>query len=381
MELRPGTDARAVAAKLPDLIDRNFDPRKAISMSLRGSQALQLGLNSFRDDHLSTDWKGSMTPAGSWTTVYGFAAIGILILLTACFNFTNLATARAMVRAREISLRKVMGARRAQVMVQFLGESVLMALISLLLALALVEVLLPLYDRMLGKPIALHYLADWPLLLALLGMAALVGLLGGFYPALVLSGFRPASVLRTSAVGQSGSGLLRTALVVMQFAVSIGLGIAALVVFAQISYARSIDLGFNKDGIVVVLAGGVDSSVRQGLARALDADPHLKGAALANDVPFANGVDGSTIEIPGVPGTSEIRTVAAGPNFFSLYDIRLLSGRALSDSHGQDVWRADSTACGLAVGTVTPAEARLQPGSTTLRLFAAKRLGQDLLQD
>src|SRR6185437_10598943 len=151
--------------------------------------------------------------------------IGVLIVLLASFNFTNLATARAMIRAREISLRKVVGARRGQLMVQFLGESVLMALISLVLALALVEVLLSFYDRMLGKPIQLHYLSEWPLFVGLLVIAILVGLLGGLYPALVLSRFRPASTLRTNAAGRSGSGLLRTTLVVMQFAVSIGLGI------------------------------------------------------------------------------------------------------------------------------------------------------------
>ena len=97
--------------------------------------------------------------------VYGFAAIAVLILLVACFNFTNLATARAMVRAREISLRKVVGARRGQLVVQFLGESVLISLISLALALSLTEVLLPVFDRIVGKPIGLHYLNDWPLTL------------------------------------------------------------------------------------------------------------------------------------------------------------------------------------------------------------------------
>src|ERR1700741_716791 len=107
-----------------------------------------------------------------------------------------------------------------------------MALISLVLALALVEILLPVYDSMLAKPIGFHYLQDWPLLLAVLGMAVLAGLLAGIYPALVLSGFRPASSLRTNAGGQSGSGLPRSILVVMQFAVSIGLGIAVWVVFS-----------------------------------------------------------------------------------------------------------------------------------------------------
>src|SRR5262249_22833400 len=143
--LQPGVDARAVSSKLPALIDRNFDPRKTIGLNVRGSEDLQLHLTPFLDDHLSTDRYGGMTPGGSWATVYGFMAIGAMILLIACFNFTNLATARAMMRAREISLRKVVGARGRQLMVQFLGESVLMALISLILALALVEILLPLY--------------------------------------------------------------------------------------------------------------------------------------------------------------------------------------------------------------------------------------------
>ena len=347
--LQPGADARKVEAKLPALIDRNFDPRTTNGLSGRGSEDLQLRLNPFRDDHLSTDRYYSLTPAGSWATVYGFIAIGVLILLIACFNFTNLATVRAMVRAREISLRKTMGARRGQVMVQFLSESVLTALTSLILALALVEILLPLFDHMLGKPIALHYLNDWPLFLALAGLAVLAGLLAGLYPALVLSGFRPASTLRTNSTGQSGSGLLRSLLVVMQFAVSIGLGIAALVVFSQISFGRTIDLGLNREGIVVVDTQGLTHSTKDSLVRALDNDPALKGAALSGGAPFEGWTFTRTIEIPGVPGTSSIRTVPVGPNFFSLYDIRLLSGRPLSDSRARDNWSEGSAAANVLI--------------------------------
>ncbi|HEX4104685.1 MAG TPA: ABC transporter permease, partial [Rhizomicrobium sp.] len=369
VELRPGVDARAVAVKLPTLIDKNFDARKALGMSLRGSQAMQLRLNPFRDDHLSTDRNGNMTPAGSWTTVYGFMAIGALILLMACFNFTNLATARAMMRAREMSLRKVVGARRSQLVIQFLSESVLMALMSLVLALALVEILLPLYDAMLAKPIALHYLQDWPLLLALLGMAVLAGLLAGIYPALILSGFRPASALRASVGGQSGSGLLRSVLVVMQFAVSIGLGIAVLVVFAQISFVRSVDLGYNKEGLVEISAASLASPVRESLVRALDADPHLKGAAFSNDVPFWGYIDGATIEVPGTPETSEVYDVAVGPKFFSLYGIHLLSGRALAESHGQDLWRADSTEANVVINRALAEHLGFSPQSAIGKTF------------
>jgi len=367
--LQPGADAQSVSAKLPALIDRNFDPRKTMGLSVRGSEDLQLHLTPFLDDHLSTDRYGGMTPGGSWATIYGFMAIGAMILLIACFNFTNLATARAMMRAREISLRKVVGAQGRQLMVQFLSESVLMALMSLVMALALVEILLPLYGRMLGKPIQLHYLGDWPLLAALLGMAVLVGLLAGLYPALVLSRFRPAATLRTNRAGQSGSGFLRNLLVVMQFAVSIGLGISAFVVFAQISHAREADLGLSKDSIVVVNAEGLTPSAVESLTRALGADPALKGTALSGRVPFDGQSWGSTIERPGVPGSSSIRWFPAGPNFLSLYHIRLLGGRALSDAHGGDMRRKDATAANVLINRAAAQRFGYSPQSALGKSF------------
>ena len=215
VQLAPGADPAVVVTKLKTIIDHSLDPQKMANIKIRGSELLTPHLAPFRDDHLSTDqYGGGMTPAGSWTTVYGFAAIGVLILLVACFNFMNLATARAMLRAREIGLRKCVGAARHQLIVQFLGESVLIALLALVLALVMVEVLLPVFDTFLGRPIALHYLSDWPLVMAILAIAILCGLLSGVYPALVLSGFRPATMLRGSASG-SGSGLLRTSLVVL----------------------------------------------------------------------------------------------------------------------------------------------------------------------
>ena len=369
VELRPGADPGKVMAKLPALVDRSFDPRKTTGMSMRGSEVMRLHLTPFRDDHLS-DRQGSMTPNGSRTTVYGFAAIGALILLVACFNFTNLATARAMVRAREISLRKVVGARGGQLMAQFLGESVLMALISLIVALALVEMLLPLYDRMLGRPIQLQYLNDWPLLFVFVGLAALVGLLAGLYPALVLSGVRPSSTLRTSVAGQSGSGLLRNSLVVMQFAVSIGLGIAAFVVFAQISYARNMDLGLNKDGIVVVLAQGLAPSGLLDLLHALDADPALKGATVSDNAPFSGPSNMAMIEQPGKPGTNiAFHFLDTGPGFFSVYHIRLLSGRPLSESYGQDMWPHYATEANILINRAAAERLGYSPQSALGKSF------------
>ncbi|MGH6827375.1 MAG: FtsX-like permease family protein, partial [Rhizomicrobium sp.] len=329
VELEPGADPTLVVQKLAALFDRSVDLGKLVGMKLRASQVFVSRLTPFRDVHLSSDRYGGMTPGGSWTMVYGFAVIAVLILLVACFNFTNLATARAMVRAKEISLRKVVGARRGQLVVQFLTESVLIAAISLVLAFALSELLLPFFDRMVGEPIALDYLQDWPLALGLVGLAVLTGLLAGAYPALILSAFRPALALRHQAQTVHGSGLVRTVLVVLQFAVSIGLGIAALVVFQQISFAHAIDLGLTKDGVVVVSTNGMMPAPRQSFVRALAADPALKGAALSGDVPFSGDNSNTIVQVPGEPGNNVIREVGTGPDFFSLYGIKLLSGRPL----------------------------------------------------
>ena len=330
VELAPGADQALVEKKTAALIDRSVDLEKLAGIKIPASQVMVPRLVPFRDVHLSTDRYGGMTPGGDWTMVYGFAAIAVLILLVACFNFTNLATARALLRAREISLRKVVGATRGQLVTQFLSESVLIAAISLALALSLTELLLPFFDRLAGVPITLSYLSDWPLILALVGIAVLTGLVAGAYPALILSGFRPVWALRNNAAATGGSGLVRTALVVLQFAVSIGLGIAALVVFAQISFAQKTDLGLNKDGVVVILTSGVSPTTAQSMARAMAADPALKGAAMSGDVPFSGNSGNDVVQLPGEDHNSVIRNVGAGPDFFSLYGIKLLSGRPLS---------------------------------------------------
>jgi len=240
----PGADSTQVLAKLKPILDRYVDISKFVNVKIPGSKILEPRLTPFTKAHLTTDRFGAMKAPGRLTMLYGISVIGVLILLVACFNFMNLATARATMRAREISLRKTLGATRRQLIVQFLGESVLMTLLALVFALALVEILLPAYGRFLGVPLALHYFREWPLSLIILGIAVAAGMISGIYPALVLSGFRPASVLRANQSGNPGSGRLRSMLVVLQFAVSIGLGIAAMVVFQQIDFARHVDLGF-----------------------------------------------------------------------------------------------------------------------------------------
>jgi len=336
VRLAPGADPNAVLAKFKTIIDRSVDPMKMMNVKERGSELLVPHLTPFADAHLSTDQFGGMTPPGSWTIVYGFSAIGVLILLVACFNFTNMATARAMMRAREIALRKVVGAKRVQLIVQLLGEALVTAMIALALALALTEILLPLFDHVLGLPIEFHYVRDWQLLLYIVGAGLVAGLLSGAYPALVLSGFRPAATLRANQGGLAGSGRLRTVLVVLQFAVSIGLGIAAAVIFAQISFTRNVDLGFRKAAVVDVNTAGIPSSTADSLARALRTSPDIADVAISQAVPFSDDHNNVAAHAPGATSSEAFALVPASPEYMNLYGIKLLTGRLLSDQRGAD---------------------------------------------
>jgi putative ABC transport system permease protein len=336
--LAPGTDPHNVISKMAPLLDRALGTGlKQYGVSLRGSQVYEVHLTPFDQVHLTSDhWSFNLAPPGSLTTLYGTIAIGVLILLVACFNFMNLATARAMMRAREIALRKTVGARRGQLILQFLGESLLMALLALVLALALVEMLLPSFDDYLQRPIDFGLFSGGPVLL-ILAIAVAAGLVSGSYPALVLSGFRPAKVLRTNSSGQGSSARMRAVLVVLQFAVSIGLGIAAAVVFGQIRYARQIDLGFRRDNTVIVGdAGRVFLDGKTSFVEALRANPGVLDVALSSMAPFDTGQSTDGVRVPGKPDIIVFNRMAVSPDFPSFYGMRLLAGRQLSATRAQD---------------------------------------------
>jgi putative ABC transport system permease protein len=368
--LAPDADPRLVVAKTRSIIDQHVHDADIWKMS--GSDFEQPHLTPFKDLHLTTDnyIGGGMRPPGNWTTLYGFAVIALLIVLVACFNFMNMATARATLRAREISLRKSVGATRGQLIVQFLGEAVLTALVALVVALAMVEILLPAFDRFLQRPIAFHYLADWQLLLALIVTTIAAGLLSGAYPALVLSRFRPAATLRANASGQTGSGLTRMTLVVIQFAVSIGLGITAGVVFRQINFAHNSNLGFNRDGMVVVNGGNnLTVSARESFAHALAQSPGISGVAQSHTVPFGHDFNNQAVQVPGEPQIQVFRTMDISPEFPELYQMQLLAGRLLSKTHGEDIFPQN-----FFVPNAAPSRTRNDNPNVLINAEAARRL-------
>jgi putative ABC transport system permease protein len=198
-------------------------------------------------------------------------------------------------------------------------------------------VLLPAYGTFMGRPLELHYLADWPMSLAIIAIGILAGLLSGFYPALILSGFRPALTLRANTSSQAGSGRLRNGLVILQFAVSIGLGIGALVVFQQIQFARDIDLGFRRENIVFTgTAGRLTEDGIRSFMGALKRGPGVLQVARTSFMPFNGNNSVLPVQRPGEPEFLSPNHISVSQDYFDLFKIAVLAGRALGDNREED---------------------------------------------
>ena len=204
------------------------------------------------DIHLHSNLAGELEPNSSVTYVYIFSVIAALILLIACVNFMNLSTARSAGRAKEVGIRKVAGSTRRHLISQFLTESMLLSLFSLLLGLAIALVLLPLFNSVAGKQLHPGMLFSIHFLPVLFALAILVGLIAGSYPAFYLSSFQPIKVLKGKMAAGMKSSVLRSVLVVLQFTISIGLIVCTIVTYRQLNYIRSKEIGFNRDQVLVV---------------------------------------------------------------------------------------------------------------------------------
>ena len=254
VKLKPGTDAQQIQSQMAAWEKRNIPDEYNGDIRRNSGDQQDWHLINLKDVHLGKAQDGSMTPGNDRRTIATFAIIAVLILGMAVVNFTNLATARASQRAREVALRKVLGATRRQLIVQFVSESLLISAAAMLIALALVELMVKPFAAFLEADLSLDYLGADGILLPAILLTVIVGVLSGLYPAFFLSRFQPAQVLKSnrSAAETPGSGRLRTALVIAQFAVSIGLIICTAVIYGQTMYARSVDPGFKRDGILQV---------------------------------------------------------------------------------------------------------------------------------
>jgi putative ABC transport system permease protein len=206
--------------------------------------------------HLYSTNAGEPEPTGSITYVYIFALVALFLVLIAAMNYMNLATARSTRRAREVGLRKVVGSRRGPLVLQFLSESLVFTVISLIISIVVLVVLLPKFNLLAGKSFDLHIIFSPVVLLSLLGVILIVGVFGGSYPAFFLSRFSPVTVLKGEITQGSAGSLFRKILVVIQFTVSVIMIICTLVVFRQLNYLKSMDQGFDQKNVVGLQLNG-----------------------------------------------------------------------------------------------------------------------------
>jgi len=341
IKLKPGANVAALNAALPAFEERNVPNVSVGGADMKVADFMMLSLMKLSDLHLRAPPGGIGKPVGDAKVVATFSVVAGMILLIACINFTNLATARASQRAREVALRKVLGARRRQLIVQFLTESLLTAGAAFAVALALTYLALPVYNSFLKRDLSLSLVGADGLIPIFLATTVLIGLAAGLYPALYLSGFLPARILKANkSAAAEGSGRLRAALVVVQFAISIGLLICTAVVYGQTVYARTMDLGYDRNGLMVVRGlGGADyESPRQSLVKETAKLRGVTAVALSDDVPTDTNNNNNIFDIPGKPSPNPIIIMkkTVDYDFFATYRIPLVAGRYFDAGYGGD---------------------------------------------
>ena len=285
-------DYRQLETKLRPVVVMNMLPPFAKAMGVsqaelsRKGTALNLYLQPLTDIHLRSDLKPNteLEPGGDIRYIYLFGSIALFMLLLACINFMNLSTAGAAKRAKEVGIRKVLGSERSKLVGQFLSESALFTFLSLLLALGLVLIGLPLFNALSGKALNLSPLKTPYVLPTLIGFGLVVSLIAGSYPAFYLSSFRPIAILKGLRIGSGRLGL-RSGLVVFQFLVSISLIIATTVVYQQLRYSQNIKLGYDKDQVVVLEGTGALGNNETVFRQQLAQDSRVVNASISGFLP------------------------------------------------------------------------------------------------
>lgn len=257
--LKPGTNYKAFEKNFTIYIDKYVLPQARQFMNIKSmadfekaGNKIEYSLIPLTKIHLYSNRSFELSPGGNIQYIYIFSAVALFILLIACINFMNLTTARSSKRAKEVGIRKVLGTEKRNLIFQFLTESILMVSLSLAIAIGLVYFTLPFFNNIAAKQIHFDYLFSTYLLCAIIALPIVVGFLAGIYPAFFLSSFKPVEVLKGKLNFAGKSGGLRNVLVVIQFATSIILIIGTLVVYRQLNYIQTKDLGFNKNQVLIV---------------------------------------------------------------------------------------------------------------------------------
>ena len=331
--LKPGTDVNLFQRKFPEFIERT-EGEEMKKQKMKTS----LLLEPLRDVYLYSTRNGYQTVNSK--NVYLFSFIAFVILIIACINFINLTTARSVERAKEVGVRKVIGALQSRLIWQFIGESLILSLLAFILSLLLIVLLIPEFNQLSGKTIS-NGILEHPFYIIVLFCSALsIGLAAGFYPAFVISSFKPSQALKGRFATSRNGNLLRKSLVLVQFSLSIGFIIATLVVYRQLNYMRDQDLGFARNQIMVINTEGDPG--KTAFQQSLNGIPGALATSLSSNVP---GTENYTVncEIENSHGDLQVANLDSyfvDWDYLRQFEIKMVAGRSFSRDFATDTTQA-----------------------------------------
>jgi len=334
----PGNyDSKKLIAQFPAFLDRYMANQY---VGIKPSKATSLSLQKLTDIHLRshTDYEAEVN--GDISRVYIFSAIALFILLIACINYMNLSTARSTLRAREIGIRKTVGATRKEIMAQFLSESVLVSWIAMILAFGLTSLLLPWLNKVSAQNLDINILLNWKIIIPIIMVPFIVGGLSGIYPAMFMSSFKPVKVLKGFLKTGSGNISFRKVLVTLQFAISIILIIATAIVFSQMRYMQHRPLGFDREHIVTLPYPAALSDKFESFRTDLLENSNIKNAGRSSRIPTGRLLDASNASMMSgdtlAPIKADIKMVVCDHDFIPTYGIKMVAGRGFSRDFSTD---------------------------------------------
>lgn len=336
--LKEGVNPKRFEEQLDLLVEKYVGPEVVDFMGVNledfesGGNSYGFFLQPLEDIYLHSDFNDEIEPVSSISRIWYFSFIAFFILLIACINFMNLATAKYANRAKEVGIRKVVGSRRKQLISQFLTESILISTLAVVVAIVLVELFLPGFNNISQKSLELEYFASWYLLPVLIGLALIVGILAGIYPAFFLSSFSPLKILKGKINKGVKGDRLRGVLVTSQFVITIVLFISTYIIFQQNSYMTNKKLGFDKEEVLVLeRAYYLDESLET-FVKELTKSPQIHSASISNSIP-GRDYSGSTLQVEG--RSSEDMVFFAinyvGEGYHETMGIKLIDGRFFSE--------------------------------------------------
>ena len=328
IQLPPGYDLNKMHASLDTIVKQRVNP-----IFEQYGISVKYDLQKITDIHLHSKIQDEAEAGGDISYIYIFGAVAVFMLVIACINYMNLATARSANRAKEVGIRKVMGSQRNQLMLQFITESVVISLVALVVSIVLIYALLPGFNALANKEMSFGYVLQAPVLLSLLGVVVFAGVIGGSYPAFYLSGFNPVSVLKGKLSTKGGSVFFRKSLVVTQFAISIFMLISTLIVFDQLKFLQSKDLGFNKEHVVRIDLSGQQLRRKSGvLVEKLKQSTDVENVGMADSSP-GEGIGKLLIQVEDNEGKLDEKGVdlySADFDFVKTMGMTIVTGRDFS---------------------------------------------------